>query len=162
IGPQNRASEGTEDKSETAENCHFREIRVTSWCQVVREENATKPVETLNRDKVISLSQPLYRKISEFYNRVRDKLVNFSHPTETLDFLREKQNPVVTNSSLTRSGKVNGSFWAPLPDLLKAAANTAQFRMAGSDVVASGLDGLLGDMRERLHGALSDGSLWEH
>ena len=49
IGPQNRASDGTEEKSKTAENCHFREIRVTSWCQVVKEENATKPAETLNR-----------------------------------------------------------------------------------------------------------------
>src|SRR5215472_7448920 len=162
IDPQNRASDGTENKSKMAENCHFREIRVTCWCHVVREENPTKPAETLNRDKVTSLPQPLYRKISESYNKGHDKHVTTSHPAETLAFFPERQKPVVTNTSLTRSGKENGSFWAPLPDLLKAAANTAQFRMAGNDVVASGLDGLLGDMRERLHGALSDGSLWEH
>jgi len=109
IGPQNRASDGTEEKSKTAENCHFREIRVTSWCQVVKEENATKPAETLNRDEVTCLSQPLYRKISEFYNKGRYKHVTSSHPAETLAFLPEERKPVVINSSLTRSGKENGS-----------------------------------------------------
>ena len=122
---ENRAPDGTEDKSKMAENCHFREIRVTSWCQVGRVERASKPAETLA-------------------------------------FLPEKQKPFVTSLSLTISGKENGSFWAPLSDVLKAVANTAQFRVAGGDVVASGLDGLPGDIRERLDGALTDGSLWEH
>ena len=159
---ENRAPDGTEDKSKMAENCHFREIRVTSWCQVGRAERASKPAETLGGDKVTSPTQLLYRKISVFYNKKPAHACHLVTPARTLPFLPERQKPVVTNTSLTRSGKENGSFWAPLPDVLKAAANTAQFRMAGGDVVASGLDELPGDMRERLDGALTDGSLWEH